>query len=35
MLEIIVLVIATLVCVLSVKVYRLEKEIKELKKWVP
>ncbi len=32
MLEIIVLVIATLVCVLSVKVYRLEKEIKELKK---
>ncbi len=30
-LEIIVLVIATLVCVLSAKVYRLEKELKELK----
>lgn len=32
-LEIIVLVLATLLCVLSAKVYRLEKELKELKKW--
>lgn len=30
-LEIIVLVLATLLCVLSAKVYRLEKELKELK----
>ena len=32
MLEIIVLVLATLVCGLSVKVFKLEKEIKGLKK---
>lgn len=35
MVQILLVVLATLVLGLAIKVSRLEKEIKELKKWVP
>lgn len=35
MMQILLVVLATLVLGLAIKVSRLEKEIKELKKWVP